>query len=142
MDMDFTAEPQEAPMGLLSRLSGSVFRSVARVCPSRSLGPCGCDGVGGRCMARESFADHLWAPLKTVAFAPQTSVLGVLAAYAAYCACWALWAPVAFLVTEYGAWALVVYGVRRGGHCIARFATFPGSFATATAGAATSGALL
>ena len=85
-------------------------------------------GVLLRWLERESFADRAWAPIRGLALAPQGSLALVAGVYVVYVILWAMFFPVASVVGEMGTWLLILYGVRRIGGIIARFATFPGSF--------------
>ena len=127
----YAEQRQESPMSLASRVVGSLVVRLGQCCP-------GCGGCGGRqatwCrsfLERESVAEHLWAPFRALAAAPHVALAATVLAYAVYCLLYAVvWVPLTLFLPEFAAWLVVVYGVRRGGHAIARFATFPGSFGT------------
>jgi len=127
LEIEFTAVAQEAPVSLASRLVAQMGGAVG----------CGCvrmpAGVGRACgdwARRPCAADFVPGPFGAAARHPGSCALGLVASYAAYCALWAAWFPFAWACTEYGAWLVVAYLVRRGGGGIARFAVYPGSFGT------------
>uniref|UniRef100_A0A7S3K3G6 Uncharacterized protein n=1 Tax=Aureoumbra lagunensis TaxID=44058 RepID=A0A7S3K3G6_9STRA len=78
---------------------------------------------------RESIAERLsFTPLRWLAMQPHIAGAITLISYTLFCLLWLAWAPLAFLLSEAGAWLVFIFLVRSGGGCIARFATFPGSF--------------
>lgn len=78
-------------------------------------------------LERESVADRAWGPVRAIAYNPQLSAVVLTVIYLVYLVLWMAWAPVARL-SEGCAWLLALLAVRRVSACVARFATFPGSF--------------
>ncbi|KAJ8599730.1 hypothetical protein CTAYLR_003395 [Chrysophaeum taylorii] len=79
-------------------------------------------------LERESVADRAWGPVRALAHNPQVAAVGLTALYMVFCLLWLVWRPFALVLGEGGAWLACAYGLRRASACVARFATFPGSF--------------
>ena len=123
---------QESPLALAQRVAASSLRRAGALVPCGAISSPACLGAARRCVVeRESFAEHAWAPFRALALAPGLAVAATLGAYAVFVVLYGvLWAPLTALLPEPLAWACVLLGLRRGGGALARFATFPGSFAT------------
>ena len=123
---------QESPLALAQRVGASALRRAGALVPCGAISSPACLGAARRCVVeRESFAEHAWAPFRALALAPGLAVAATLGAYAVFVVLYGvLWAPLTAVLPEPLAWLCVLLGLRRGGGALARFATFPGSFAT------------
>lgn len=135
MDLADTLKAEAGEVEVLATASGqkeatrSWWASKARRCESVELFRCKqiTMWLAFKLLERESVADRAWGPVRAIAYNPQLSAVVLTAVYVVYLVMWLAWAPVA-LLSEGCAWLLALLAVRRVSACVARFATFPGSF--------------